>query len=92
MLIYLLRAKNPPSERQIALKAGYSQRAFIIKKIKIYLGILEETITVHIWIEIDNYICQEGENLDRKLKLLEENEKYQFIKQLIMKYLIDETN
>ena len=92
VLIYLLRAKNPPSDRQIALKAGYSQRADIIKKIKSHLGILEETKTKHIWIEIDNYIAQERENLDKKLKLLEENEKYHFIKQTIMNYLIAETN
>ena len=92
VMIYLLRAKNPPSDRQIALKAGYTQRSSIIKKIKIHLGILEETITIHIWIEIDNYIAQERENLDKKLRHLEENEKYHLIKQIIMKYLMDETN
>lgn len=92
VMIYLLRAKNPPSDRQIALKAGYKQRASIIKKIKIHLGILEETRIVNIWIEIDNYIAQERENLDKKLRYLEETEKYHLIKQIIMKYLIDETN
>ncbi|MFX1363712.1 MAG: hypothetical protein ACFFCE_09105 [Promethearchaeota archaeon] len=92
VMIYLLRAKNPPSDRQIALKAGYRQRASIIKKIKIHLGILEETITNHIWMEIDNFITQEREMLYRKLGHLEENEKYHLIKQIIMKYLINKTN
>lgn len=92
VMIYLLRSQNPRSDRQIALKAGYSQRASIIKKIKIHLGILEKNASMHLWKEIDDYIVQKKEDIYSKLKFLEENEKYHLLKQIIMNYLIDETN